>query len=60
MLAKKKKQASNFIFDITDCPLSEEEIERQIGGLYASQHTKFVEKIVVVKDEKILKVYDRK
>lgn len=59
MLAKKKKQSPNFIFDITDCPLSEEEIVSQINGLYASQHTKFVEKIVVVKKEKILKVYDR-
>lgn len=59
MLAKKKKQSPNFIFDITDCPLSEEEIESQINGLYASQHTKFVEKIVVVKSGEILKVYDR-
>ncbi len=60
MIAKKKKQAPNFIFNITDCPLPEEEISRQIGGLYASRHTRFVEKIVVVKDGKILKVYDRK
>ena len=59
MLAKKKKQSPNFIFDITDCPLSEEEIKSQINGLYASQHTRFVEKIVVVKNWEILKVYDR-
>lgn len=38
MLAKKKKQSPNFIFDITGCPLSEEVIESQINGLYASQH----------------------
>lgn len=59
MLAKKKKQSPNFIFDITDCPLSEEEIKSQINGLYASQHTRFVEKIVVLKNGEILKVYDR-
>lgn len=59
MLAKKKKQSPNFIFDITDCPLSEEEIKSQINGLYASHHTRFVEKIVVVKNREIIKVYDR-
>lgn len=59
MLAKKKKQSPNFIFDITGCPLSEEVIESQINGLYASQHTRFVEKIVVIKNETIFKVYDR-
>ncbi|MDO5422789.1 MAG: hypothetical protein Q4F41_03570 [Eubacteriales bacterium] len=59
MLAKKKKQSPNFIFDITECPLSEEDIRIQIHGLYASRHTKFVEKIVVVKNGEILIVYDR-
>lgn len=59
MLAKKKNQSPNFIFDITDCPLPEDDIERQINELYASWHTRFVEKIVIVKNGKILKVYDR-
>ena len=60
LLAKKKKQSPNFIFDITECPLSAEEIERQINGLYSSHHTRFIEKIVVMKDGKIEKVYMRK
>ena len=60
MIAKKKKQSPNFIFDITECPLSAEEIERQINGLYSSHHTRFIEKIVVMKDGKIEKVYVRK
>ncbi len=60
MIAKKKKQSPNFIFDITECPLSAEEIERQIKGLYSSHHTRFIEKIVVMKDGKIEKVYMRK
>lgn len=59
MLAKKKKQSPNFIFDITDCPLSEEDIERQIKGLYASEHTKFVERIIVIKNKNLLKAYSR-
>ena len=50
MLAKKKKQSPNFIFDITECPLSEEDVIRQIEEIYASRHIRFVEKIVVIKN----------
>lgn len=59
MLAKKNKQSPNFIFDITDCPLSEEEVRQQIDRLYMSCHTRFVKKIIVIKNGQILKVYDR-
>lgn len=59
LISKKKKQSPNFIFDITDCPLSLDEIERQVIGVYSSTHTKFVDEIVVIKDGKILKVYKR-
>lgn len=57
MISKKKKQSSNFIFDITLCPLSNEEIERQIETIYNSSHTEFVSTIVVIKDETVIKVY---
>lgn len=59
MVSKKKKQASNFIFDVTSCPLSDDEIKRQIKALYFSRHTRFVDKIVVMRDKEILKVYER-
>nr|DAP49263.1 MAG TPA: minor capsid protein [Caudoviricetes sp.] len=58
-VSKKKKQASNFILDITECPLTEDEIVRQINDVYWSRHTKFIDKIVVVKDGKIIKIYQR-
>lgn len=60
MIAKKKKQSPNFIFDVTDCPLSEEEMERQIKNLYSSQHTRFIEKIVIMKNGKVIRAYRRK
>lgn len=60
MVNKKNKQSPNFIFDITECPLSEEELEKQIIGLYNSRHTRFIEKIILMKNGKILKIYDRK
>lgn len=30
LIAKKRKQSDNFVIDITECPLNEEEIEQQI------------------------------
>ncbi len=59
MVSKKRKQALSFIFDITDCPLSDDEITRQIKGIYFSRHTRFIDKIVLMKNGEILKVYER-
>lgn len=59
MVSKKRKQAPNFVFDVTDCPLSDKEIERQIKNLYFSKHTQFIDKIVLLRDGEILKVYSR-
>ena len=59
LVSKKRKQSSSFIFDITDCPLSEDDIERQVKELYFSRHTRFIDKIVVMKNREVLKVYKR-
>ncbi len=56
-VAKKKKQSPNFIFDLTGCPLEDGEVEKQINGIFCSNHTRFVEKITVVKNGEITKVY---
>ena len=58
-IAKKKRQAPNFILDISKSPLDENEIARQIEEIYWSRHTMFVQKIIVIKDEKIRKIYKR-
>ena len=55
-IAKKKRQASNFILDISKSPLDENEIIRQIEEVYWSRHTMFVQKIIVIKDGKIRKI----
>ena len=60
MISKNRKQASNFIYDLSNCPLDMDEIEGQIDGIYRSSHTLFVDKIILFKDDKILKVYKRK
>lgn len=60
MLSKKKKQAPNFILDITNCPLAEKEIVKQVEGIFASRHTRFAEKIVLLKENNIIGVFARK
>lgn len=60
LIAKKKEQSHNFIIDITDCPLSMDELERQAEMLYGSWRIRFLEKLVFMKNGEILKVLDRK
>lgn len=59
-ISKKKRQACNFVLDISQCPLSEEEILRQVNDIYWSKHTNFVDKIILVKDDHIKKIFKRK
>lgn len=55
-----KKAIDNFIFDVTGCPLSEEELFAQVEGVFRSAHTRVVDEIVIVKDGKLRKVFKRK
>lgn len=57
---RNKEQSKHFIFEISKCPLDDNEILRQIEYIYKSTHTKFVEKIIIVKDGKITQMYERK
>ena len=60
MLSKKSKQANNFVFNISVCPINIEEIVRQAKEIYKSSHTKFIDIIILFKDDKIIKVFKRK
>lgn len=59
-VAKRAAQSENFIFDITQCPLNESEIQRQISLIYKSTHTRFVDMIIVVKNRTIIQILKRK
>ena len=56
---KKKRQANNFIFDITDCPLNEEELKKQVGNLFRSTHLAFIDEVALYKNNLIIGVYRR-
>lgn len=57
--SKKRRQADNFIFDVTKSPLSEAEIYRQIGTLYSEKHASFISNVILVKNGELLKVFQR-
>ena len=58
-IAKKARQASNFILDVSNCPLDMDEIARQIDYIYWSKHTRFVDKVIVIQNGQISNVYKR-
>lgn len=58
-ISKKKRQSSNFVLDFSDCPLSDDEIRKQIEYIYWSKHTSFVDKIIVLKDNQVKNVFER-
>ncbi len=53
---KKKRQANNFVFDVTNSKLTEENIKEQVAYLRRSEHTQFVKDIVIIKDGKVLDI----
>lgn len=59
-ISKKKKQSNNFIFDITNTEMSKEEAIKQIQRIYESNNRIWVNKLILIKDNKVLKIYKRK
>lgn len=59
MVHKKKNQANNFVFDISNCPLDYETIKKQVDELYSSANTAFIDEVIIIKDGKIMKKYKR-
>lgn len=60
MINKKKSQADNFIFDITNCPLDYDDIKMQIEEIYKSSHTAFVNEIIIVDNGKVNEKFNKK
>lgn len=57
---KHKGQGKKFIIDITDFKMDEMNAYDQAAGVFEKHNTLFVEEIIIVKDHKITKIYDRK
>ena len=59
MVKGKQKQADNFIFDITNCPLEYSDLIIQSEKLFTSRHTRFVNNVILLKDDNIIAVLQR-
>ena len=60
MVHKKKSQANNFVFDISNCPLDDAAINKQIEELYTSSHTAFIDEIIIIKNGEVKQKHKRK
>lgn len=58
-IKKKKNQSSNFIIDITNNKLSEEELLNQVEKIYKTSGREWVDKIIVKKDDRLIAIYKR-
>ena len=58
-ITKKKEQSDSFIFDISNTKMEEIEAIEQIQGIYKSKHKNWVNEIILIKDNQILKMYKR-
>lgn len=59
-IKKKKKQSNNFVFDLTESKLTEEELLRQTKKIYNSKSTEFVDKVIIKKSKDVICIYKRK
>lgn len=58
-LGKQRKQADNFVFDISNTEINEKEAIIQIKSIYNSNHRKWVRDLILIRNNKILKIYKR-
>lgn len=58
---KKRKQTENFVFDITECQLNIEELNRQAEALFGEYYnTKHVDGVIFVEGEEIVRILKRR
>lgn len=58
-IKRKRRQASNFIFDVTNSKIEENNLFGQLRKMYNSKSTNWVDKIIVKKDKNVIVIYKR-
>ena len=58
-ISKKKTQSSNFVFDLSESALTDENVKSQIKYIFKSDHTDFVDKIVILKNGEVSMIVER-
>lgn len=60
IIKSKKRQSNNFVVSMDKCNMDDNEVKKQVESIYKSQHTMFVDEIVVIRGNDIAKAYRRK
>lgn len=55
-----QRQAKNYIFDTSNSTLSDDEIKLQVRRIYASNDRLWVNKIIIIRKNKLIAMYKRK
>ena len=58
-IKKKKRQAENFIFDITNSEIEKDNLFNQLKKIYSSESTKWVSKVIVKKKNTVIGIFKR-
>lgn len=59
VIKKAKRQTNNFVLDITNNKLKRNIIENQVKKIYSTKGREWVEKIIIVDNYKLIKIYQR-
>ena len=59
-IKRKKKQADNFILDVTESKIDDKEIIEQLAKVYKSKSTEFVNSIIIKRNNDVIRIYKRK
>ena len=59
MLKHKKKQANVFLYDVSKTSLGDEEIKRQVKGIFNSTDTRFVKEIFIMRNDRMIMSYKK-
>lgn len=54
-----KSQATNFVFDITKCPLPMDEILRKLEAILTNRNRGWIEKLILIDNGEIVKILER-
>ena len=56
---KKRKQATNFVFDYSESGMTQGEVFRQAEAIFRRTYVSFVDRIIIVKNWNIERILDR-
>jgi len=60
VLKGKEKQAHNFVIDLDKTKFDASDINEQVKSIYESRHRSWVETLIIIRNDEVIKIYKRK